>query len=775
MHASYKKYDRRRRYVASEARRRRYYDDVALAMCTGGILDKCRSTCANAFVDIVDDIGKTRLSSLQLDEKKVNECALTQTRIDILQSKEKAMKAAKDTTVQSLVRAFSTQYNPRQPGPPKAATEAWYKLGDTIGAQAAYMMSLDRKNDVLSAPVYLPTVAKENTDGTGDMHNCYSIAPFFRHDKGQVEPMGFNSCKKCSYIQDAGSKLHRFGLPYRTVHPESGCVSCPDGELPTEYYTGPDESSSRLGKVRCSRPPAITFTSCAPSSVVARTVFGFDQQLPLHCITVGTPPMSISLLSRGKREYWTIGCILWKKVICSKIAQGNGKPSTNVCAVTKNLRWSYADNCNRRMNPARAWSFDPERCLKDGCPYLGSETSIWKRDKGTCKQDQSLKVILHLTRKDMDAAKKVLEDAKTNGNVVAQGRYHKKCVTKSSRAAVVCCVTSKTPEYVGCFKSDPVKGTSDFPHSKGSGKTILQCQEACKTHKYFGLQGARECRCGDQHGSHGTAADCKCHSTTNIGKDKTCVYNSAGAKPAAKPAAKAAAKPAAKAAAKPAAKAAATLGTMKTEEELGGQELLDLAPEISPHAKIMEKDHYHRVQSEATHLQSNGRQSVETPSTLYDHQFHEVGRLDFSNSYAAPMQPEGTANPEVGEDLEADSTNGQRGGPFSYYSDHKIEHKNHQFGCPAPTTYEEATKYCASQGGEVCSAEAISPCQRLGCTDCDLAPEMPIWTSTSVGGYKHAMTCPGPEDLKYTVEEDAPLLYEYFSSTGPCYVAAISR
>ncbi|PAA61837.1 hypothetical protein BOX15_Mlig013898g1 [Macrostomum lignano] len=57
-----------------------------------------------------------------------------------------------------------------------------------------------------------------------------------------------------------------------------------------------------------------------------------------------------------------------------------------------------------------------------------------------------------------------------------------------------------------------------------SSLTLSKCSQACSKlgFKYFGVQNARECWCGNSYGKYGSAGSDKCRSACSGSKEETC-------------------------------------------------------------------------------------------------------------------------------------------------------------------------------------------------------------------------------------------------------------
>jgi len=83
------------------------------------------------------------------------------------------------------------------------------------------------------------------------------------------------------------------------------------------------------------------------------------------------------------------------------------------------------------------------------------------------------------------------------------------------------------PKLLGCFKDSWDRDLPFKAGRVGSWQGPEACAEMCVSYKYFGIQAAVECWCGDTYGKHGAASDCDCGNKDWKGKGfRSCLYES---------------------------------------------------------------------------------------------------------------------------------------------------------------------------------------------------------------------------------------------------------
>jgi len=82
--------------------------------------------------------------------------------------------------------------------------------------------------------------------------------------------------------------------------------------------------------------------------------------------------------------------------------------------------------------------------------------------------------------------------------------------------------TTQAPKFVGCFKDS---WDRDLPKNAGNSVFPAECQTMCTGYKYFAIQAAVECWCGNAYGKHGPASGCDCETEGWKGAAfKSCIY-----------------------------------------------------------------------------------------------------------------------------------------------------------------------------------------------------------------------------------------------------------
>jgi len=70
-----------------------------------------------------------------------------------------------------------------------------------------------------------------------------------------------------------------------------------------------------------------------------------------------------------------------------------------------------------------------------------------------------------------------------------------------------------TIAYEGCYNDN--SNSRDLPVRQPDIGTIQECASYCSTYKYFGVQFASQCFCGNKYGSYGSSTGCNSHCNGN--------------------------------------------------------------------------------------------------------------------------------------------------------------------------------------------------------------------------------------------------------------------
>lgn len=210
------------------------------------------------------------------------------------------------------------------------------------------------------------------------------------------------------------------------------------------------------------------------------------------------------------------------------------------CRKKKEQQMKDGVACTCHKTPCWLHAHGPKKGLQSGCQGVcnmgmgtyNNETKVWKDERPIAKCEKWARKMDTILREEVaklrfKIAKSLLECTPVFKHEYpciyedrGWSRYGKECCSSSCvpkckgrvaakkaveerRKLAASAVTSGKVKYLGCYQDRPQR---DLVHSKGTGKTVTGCMEACRDFKYFALQGRGECRCDNSYMTHPTEA-----------------------------------------------------------------------------------------------------------------------------------------------------------------------------------------------------------------------------------------------------------------------------